>query len=158
MLSSRVLPKYTGMDQSRLKSTSGNESNGVCLVVPNCLSSSSVSFKRSHLPRRSPVTDTASRLFSSSSALPLLFLNGPVCIGSKQVPNMSGRARLELFTSMEVYYNRVRRHSTLGYVSPLHYEQKGNQQVQRDVCFFGLMFERLFFSRLCQLLLLTTKS
>jgi transposase InsO family protein len=38
-------------------------------------------------------------------------------------------ARLELFTYMEVYYNRVRRHSTLGYVSPLNYEQMSNQQM-----------------------------
>ncbi len=29
---------------------------------------------------------------------------------------------------MEVYYNHIRRHSTLGYVSPLVYEQVGNQQ------------------------------
>lgn len=34
-------------------------------------------------------------------------------------------ARLALFTYMEVYYNRVRRHSTLGYMSPLLYEQMG---------------------------------
>ena len=32
-------------------------------------------------------------------------------------------ARSELFTYIEVYYNRVRRHSTLGYVSPFIYEQ-----------------------------------
>jgi|SRR5579862_3410768 len=32
-------------------------------------------------------------------------------------------ARSELFTYMEVYYNRVRRHSTLGYMSPLQYER-----------------------------------
>jgi putative transposase len=38
-------------------------------------------------------------------------------------------ARLDLFNSMEVYYNRVRRHSTLGYVSPLNYEQMDNQQI-----------------------------
>lgn len=37
-------------------------------------------------------------------------------------------ARLALFTYMEVYYNRIRRHSTLGYVSPLVYEQIGKQQ------------------------------
>ena len=36
-------------------------------------------------------------------------------------------ARLALFTYMEVYYNRVRRHFTLGYVSPLNYEQMENQ-------------------------------
>lgn len=33
-------------------------------------------------------------------------------------------ARSALFTYMEMYYNRVRRHSTLGYVSPLNYEQR----------------------------------
>lgn len=38
-------------------------------------------------------------------------------------------ARLELFTYMEVYYNRIRRHSTLGYVSPFNYEQMLNQQM-----------------------------
>ena len=37
-------------------------------------------------------------------------------------------ARLALFTYMEVYYNRVRWHSTLGYVSPLQYERMGHQQ------------------------------
>jgi putative transposase len=34
-------------------------------------------------------------------------------------------ARLALFTYLEIYYNRIRRHSTLGYVSPLIYEQRG---------------------------------
>jgi transposase InsO family protein len=42
-------------------------------------------------------------------------------------------ARLALFTYLEVYYNRVRRHSTLGYVSPLIYEQMGMQQAKRNV-------------------------
>jgi transposase InsO family protein len=37
-------------------------------------------------------------------------------------------ARSDLFIYMEVYYNRVRRHSTLGYVSPFVYEQMENQQ------------------------------
>lgn len=32
-------------------------------------------------------------------------------------------ARLAIFTYLEVYYNRIRRHSTLGYVSPFTYEQ-----------------------------------
>lgn len=36
-------------------------------------------------------------------------------------------ARLALFTYLEVYYNRIRRHSTLGYVSPLVYEQRALQ-------------------------------
>jgi putative transposase len=38
-------------------------------------------------------------------------------------------AQLALFTYMEVYYNRVRQHSALGYVSTLVYEQIGNQQM-----------------------------
>jgi transposase InsO family protein len=37
-------------------------------------------------------------------------------------------ARLALFTYMETYYNRVRRHSTLGYMSPLIYEQMGHSK------------------------------
>jgi transposase InsO family protein len=50
------------------------------------------------------------------------------CVGST-IYSSHDEARLELFTSMEVYYNRVRRHSTLGYVSPLNYEQMSNQQM-----------------------------
>lgn len=42
-------------------------------------------------------------------------------------------ARLALFSYMEVYYNRIRRHSTLGYVSPLIYEQLGERHVERNV-------------------------
>ena len=42
-------------------------------------------------------------------------------------------ARGALFTYIEVYYNRVRRHSTLGYVSPLHYEMMGNQNTLQNV-------------------------
>ena len=33
-------------------------------------------------------------------------------------------ARLETFNYIEGYYNRVRRHSSLGYVSPEEYERK----------------------------------
>jgi hypothetical protein len=33
-------------------------------------------------------------------------------------------AELETFNYIEGYYNRVRRHSSLGYVSPEEYEQK----------------------------------
>lgn len=50
------------------------------------------------------------------------------CVGST-IYASHDEARLELFTYMEVYYNRVRRHSTLGYVSPLNYEQMGDQQM-----------------------------
>jgi putative transposase len=42
-------------------------------------------------------------------------------------------ARLALFTYLEVYYNRIRRHSTLGDVSPLVYEQMANQQAGQNV-------------------------
>jgi putative transposase len=49
------------------------------------------------------------------------------CVGST-IYSSHDEARLELFTYMEVYYNRVRRHSTLGYVSPLNYEQMEDQQ------------------------------
>ena len=34
-------------------------------------------------------------------------------------------ARSELFVYIEAYYNRIRRHSTLGYMSPLQYERMG---------------------------------
>ena len=34
------------------------------------------------------------------------------------------QAALELFSWIEVFYNRVRRHSTLNYLSPVDYEQK----------------------------------
>ena len=46
------------------------------------------------------------------------------CVGNT-VYHSHEEARLALFTYLEVYYNRIRRHSTLGYVSPLVYEQIG---------------------------------
>ena len=49
------------------------------------------------------------------------------CVGST-VYSSHDEARSEIFTYMEGYYNRVRRHSTLEYVSPFVYEQMGNQQ------------------------------
>lgn len=48
------------------------------------------------------------------------------CVG-EIIDSSHNEARLSLFTYMEVYYNRVRRHSTLGYVSPVIYEQMGNK-------------------------------
>ena len=33
-------------------------------------------------------------------------------------------ARTALFDSLETFYNRTRRHSSLGYLSPLTYEQR----------------------------------
>jgi transposase InsO family protein len=54
------------------------------------------------------------------------------CVG-EIVYSSHDEARLALFTYMEVYYNRVRRHSTLGYVSPLNYEQLDSQQTSCNV-------------------------
>ena len=54
------------------------------------------------------------------------------CVGNT-IYSSHDEARLALFTYIEVYYNRVRRHSTLGYVSPLIYEQMGMQQAKRNV-------------------------
>jgi len=48
------------------------------------------------------------------------------CVGST-IYTSHDEARLALFTYVEVYYNRIRRHSTLGYMSPLNYERMGNQ-------------------------------
>ncbi len=43
------------------------------------------------------------------------------------------QARQALFEYLEIYYNRQRRHSTLGYVSPLIYEQLGKQRIKTNV-------------------------
>jgi putative transposase len=48
------------------------------------------------------------------------------CVGST-IYTSHEQARVALFTYLEVYYNRIRRHSTLGYVSPFIYEQIGKQ-------------------------------
>ncbi len=40
------------------------------------------------------------------------------CVGNQIYPS-SEQARQALFEYLEIYYNRQRRHSTLGYVSPL---------------------------------------
>jgi transposase InsO family protein len=45
------------------------------------------------------------------------------CVGHS-IYQSHEEARLALFTYLEIYYNRLRRHSTLGYVSPLIYEQR----------------------------------
>lgn len=52
------------------------------------------------------------------------------CVGN-QVYSSYEQARQALFEYLEVYYNRQRRHSTLGYVSPLAYEQLGQQSVEK---------------------------
>ncbi len=42
-------------------------------------------------------------------------------------------ARSEIFTYLEVYYTRIRRHSTLGYMSPLQYERMGEVHTLQNV-------------------------
>ena len=42
-------------------------------------------------------------------------------------------ARSALFSYIEAYYNRIRRHSTLGYMSPLQYEKAGDQRTLQSV-------------------------
>jgi transposase InsO family protein len=54
------------------------------------------------------------------------------CIGNVIYASHS-EARLTIFTYLEMYYNRIRRHSTLGYVNPCIYEQVGNQQTLHNV-------------------------
>jgi transposase InsO family protein len=52
------------------------------------------------------------------------------CVG-RTIYASHAEARLALFTSLEIYYNRIRRHSTLGYVSPLTYEQQEKSYAER---------------------------
>ena len=54
------------------------------------------------------------------------------CVGST-IYQSHEEARLALFTYLEIFYNRIRRHSTLGYVSPLIYEQRREQDVEATV-------------------------
>ena len=54
------------------------------------------------------------------------------CVGST-IYQSHEEARLALFTYLEIFYNRIRRHSTLGYVSPLTYEQRREQNVEVTV-------------------------
>ena len=54
------------------------------------------------------------------------------CVGN-QLYSSHEQARQALFEYLEMYYNRQRRHSTLGYVSPFVYEQMGKQSVENHV-------------------------
>ena len=54
------------------------------------------------------------------------------CVGETIYPSQE-QARRELFEYLEIYYNRVRRHSTLEYVSPLIYEQIEHQQICENI-------------------------
>jgi transposase InsO family protein len=54
------------------------------------------------------------------------------CVGNTVYPSHE-QARRSLFEYLEVYYNRQRRHSSLGYVSPLTYEHIAKNQAERNV-------------------------
>ena len=54
------------------------------------------------------------------------------CVGNT-ISASHEQAPLALFIYREVYYNRIRRHSTLAYVSPLVYEQRHWQQAKQNV-------------------------
>lgn len=54
------------------------------------------------------------------------------CVGSV-IYQSHEQARRSLFEYLEVYYNRQRRHSTLGYLSPFVYEQLGKPPVESNV-------------------------
>jgi putative transposase len=49
------------------------------------------------------------------------------CLGNR-IYASHDEARLAIFTYLEVYYNRIRRHSALGYVSPFIYEQRTKKE------------------------------
>ncbi len=46
----------------------------------------------------------------------------------KRVFSSRDEAKAAIFEYIEVYYNRKRRHSSLGYLSPVHYEKQGEQR------------------------------
>jgi putative transposase len=48
------------------------------------------------------------------------------CMYPKKFVNRA-QAELDIFKYVEVFYNRVRRHSTLNYISPVDFEQKNQQ-------------------------------
>ena len=58
----------------------------------------------------------------------LLQLNEDRAHGQEGVPQQ-GQARADVFDYIERFYNPTRRHSTLGYVSPLQLEQAQEAQV-----------------------------
>jgi transposase InsO family protein len=45
-------------------------------------------------------------------------------------------AKAALFDYIEVFYNRKRRHSALGYLSPVDFEKQGQQQVYDKIISF----------------------
>ncbi len=54
------------------------------------------------------------------------------CVGST-IYQSHEEAKFALFTYLEIFSTRIRRHSTLGYVSPVIYEQRREQDVEATV-------------------------
>lgn len=54
------------------------------------------------------------------------------CVGETMYASHE-EARGALFRYLEGYYNRIRRHSTLGYVSPFIYEQMRAEDNERNI-------------------------
>ena len=54
------------------------------------------------------------------------------CVGNR-LSSSHEQARQALFEYLEVSDNRQRRHSTIGYVSPLVYKQKEKQHVKNNI-------------------------
>jgi putative transposase len=48
-------------------------------------------------------------------------------VGSSRMFATRAQARAEIFEYLEVFYNRVRRHSSLGYLSPVELERAHNK-------------------------------
>jgi transposase InsO family protein len=54
----------------------------------------------------------------------------------RQTFRTRSQTRQALFEYLEAFYNRTRRHSSLGYLSPAIYEQRTKQDAQTDSCYF----------------------
>jgi putative transposase len=52
------------------------------------------------------------------------------CVGNTSYPSHE-QARRALFEYLAIYYNRIRRHATLGYVSLLVYEQLAKEAAKK---------------------------
>ncbi len=52
------------------------------------------------------------------------------CVEEKHFSSRK-EAEIAIFSYIEVYYNRVRMHSSLGYMSPVEYEKQGEQKKEQ---------------------------